>query len=227
MEHHFTGPSYTIGIEEELMICDAESYDLVNAIESLLEDAAEGEIKPELMESVLEIATEPAPDTAQAGRQLRALRAQVRETAAARGLAIGSAGGRPPPRWGGHRPGRPAAPRASRAGARDRRRARPRDRLGGDAPLRDVGGPAHRRPPALPRPRVLAALRRPPGAHLRRPRACRRRRSRQGHPRRQRHARAPRGPACPQRELAVLAGTDHGPAVRPHADLPRVPARRG
>src|SRR2546430_662294 len=37
MEHHFTGPSYTIGIEEELMICDARSFDLVNAIESLLE----------------------------------------------------------------------------------------------------------------------------------------------------------------------------------------------
>ena len=32
MEHHFTGPSYTIGIEEELMICDARSFDLVNAI---------------------------------------------------------------------------------------------------------------------------------------------------------------------------------------------------
>src|SRR3954462_8236381 len=39
MEHHFTGPSYTIGIEEELMIVDADSYELVNAIESVLEDA--------------------------------------------------------------------------------------------------------------------------------------------------------------------------------------------
>ena len=42
MEHDFTGPSYTLGIEEELMIVDAETYDLVNAIESLLEDHEDG-----------------------------------------------------------------------------------------------------------------------------------------------------------------------------------------
>jgi carboxylate-amine ligase len=99
MKHNFVGPSYTIGIEEELMIVDAESFNLVNAIESLLEDAPHGEIKPELMESVLEIATEPAPDTAQAGRQLRALRRQVRDTAAKRALAIGSAGTHPFAMW--------------------------------------------------------------------------------------------------------------------------------
>ena len=39
LEHRFTGPSYTLGIEEELMIVDAETLDLVNAIETLLEDA--------------------------------------------------------------------------------------------------------------------------------------------------------------------------------------------
>jgi carboxylate-amine ligase len=81
------------------MIVDAESFKLVNAVESLLDDAPEGEIKPELMESVLEIATEPAPDTDAAGRQLRALRRQVRDTAAKRGLAIGSAGTHPFAMW--------------------------------------------------------------------------------------------------------------------------------
>jgi carboxylate-amine ligase len=99
MEHNFHGPSYTIGIEEELMIVDAESYGLVNAIESLLQEAAEGEIKPELMESVLEISTNPAPNTARAGEQLRRLRAQVRSTAARRGLTIGSAGTHPFAMW--------------------------------------------------------------------------------------------------------------------------------
>jgi len=104
MEHHFSGPSYTIGIEEELMIVDASSHELVNAIESLLEDtrAADttaGEIKPELMESVLEIATRPAANTAEAGEQLRALRRQVCEIAASRGLAIGSAGTHPFALW--------------------------------------------------------------------------------------------------------------------------------
>src|SRR3954453_13278942 len=88
MEHNFTGPSYTLGIEEELMIVDGETYNLVNAIESLLGDHEAGEIKPELMESVLEIATKPAPNTVEAGAQLHALRAQVRATASRRGLTI-------------------------------------------------------------------------------------------------------------------------------------------
>jgi len=99
MEHHFTGPSYTIGIEEELMICDARSFDLVNAIESLLEDSSEGEIKPELMESVLEISTDPCANTVEAGEQLRALRRQVNEAAARKDLVIGSAGTHPFAMW--------------------------------------------------------------------------------------------------------------------------------
>ncbi len=99
MEHKFQGPAYTIGIEEELMIVDAESLDLVNAIESLLEPAPAGEIKPELMESVLEVSTDPCSNTAEAGDQLKALRAQVREAAARRNLTIGSAGTHPFAMW--------------------------------------------------------------------------------------------------------------------------------
>ena len=38
MEHRFTGPSYTLGIEEELMIVDEETLDLSNSIERLLAD---------------------------------------------------------------------------------------------------------------------------------------------------------------------------------------------
>jgi carboxylate-amine ligase len=98
MEHNFTGPSYTIGIEEELMICDGETFSLVNAIESLLHDG-DDRVKPELMESVLEIATRPASTTAQAGTELRALRREVGERAAARGLTIGSAGTHPFAMW--------------------------------------------------------------------------------------------------------------------------------
>jgi carboxylate-amine ligase len=103
---NFTGPSYTVGVEEELMIVDAQSYSLVNAIESLLEDSGasnverqHGEIKPELMESVLEIATKPCATTVAAGEQLRALRRHARETAAGRGLCIGSAGTHPFAMW--------------------------------------------------------------------------------------------------------------------------------
>jgi glutamate---cysteine ligase / carboxylate-amine ligase len=99
MEQHFTGPSFTIGIEEELMIVDRDSLELVNAIESLLEDADHGEIKPELMESVLEIATKPCANTGEAGAQLRNLRRQVRTNAANKGLTIGSSGTHPFAMW--------------------------------------------------------------------------------------------------------------------------------
>ncbi len=69
VEHRFTGPAYTIGIEEELMIVDAETLELSNSIESLLEALGEtNAVKPELMESVCEIATEPCRDTVEAGR---------------------------------------------------------------------------------------------------------------------------------------------------------------
>jgi carboxylate-amine ligase len=99
MKHNFTGPNYTIGIEEELMICDGQSFDLVNAIESMLQDAPKGDIKPELMESVLEISTDPCATLAEATDQLTALRRQVRDSAEERGLAIGSAGTHPFALW--------------------------------------------------------------------------------------------------------------------------------
>jgi len=99
MKSKFTGPNYTVGIEEELMILDSESYALSNAIEALLEEASDGEIKPELHESVLEIATRPCQSVPEAGVQLRALRNQVRDTARKRNLCIGSAGTHPFAMW--------------------------------------------------------------------------------------------------------------------------------
>ena len=99
MEHRFAGHSYTLGIEEELMILNGESLELVNAIEALLEPAPAGEIKPELMESVLEISTDPCQTVAEAETQLRALRRQVVDTAASKGMAIGSAGTHPFAMW--------------------------------------------------------------------------------------------------------------------------------
>jgi glutamate---cysteine ligase / carboxylate-amine ligase len=100
MEPKFTGPSYTVGIEEELMILDAETLALANAIEGVLEEyGEEGDVKPELLESVLEIATDPHPDARAAGEQLRQLRHAVAEAASRRGLQIGSAGTHPFAMW--------------------------------------------------------------------------------------------------------------------------------
>jgi carboxylate-amine ligase len=103
VEHRFTGPAFTIGIEEELMIVDRETLDLASSIEGVLEDLEgvekQGEVKPELMESVCEIATEPCRDTREAADQLRALRRLVQQMADGRGLAIGSAGTHPFALW--------------------------------------------------------------------------------------------------------------------------------
>ena len=100
VEHRFTGPAYTIGIEEELMIVDAETLELSNSIESLLEALGEtSSVKPELMEAVCEIATEPCRNTREAGLQLRQLRKRVQTTAESLGMAIGSAGTHPFALW--------------------------------------------------------------------------------------------------------------------------------
>src|SRR5256885_9728349 len=106
MDHHFDGPRYTVGIEEELMILDSSSLDLVSAIDSILgEDPPSGEIKPEFLESVLEIATSPCSDVASVGAELLALRGIARDRARARGLQIGAAGTHPFARWEGQRGG--------------------------------------------------------------------------------------------------------------------------
>ena len=101
MEHRFTGPPYTIGIEEELMILDAETLELSNSIETMLEAAKgeNGQVKPELMESVLEVATEPCKNTREVGAELRQLRSFVSELAQQHGLLIGSAGTHPFAMW--------------------------------------------------------------------------------------------------------------------------------
>src|ERR1041385_192936 len=100
MEHRFDGPRYTVGIEEELMILDAASLDLVNAIDSILgEQPPAGEIKPELLESVLEIATSPCANGREAGEELPARRAVARDRALRKGLEIASSGTHPFARW--------------------------------------------------------------------------------------------------------------------------------
>jgi carboxylate-amine ligase len=68
MEHNFTSAGFTIGIEEELMIVDAETLALSNGIELLLTEGEE-RVKPELMESVCEIATSPCRDVDAAGAE--------------------------------------------------------------------------------------------------------------------------------------------------------------
>jgi carboxylate-amine ligase len=84
--------AYTVGIEEELMILDAGTLDLAPGIDELVRDDDGDAVKPELHQSVLEIATRPAATVPDAGKELRRLRDTVQARAEAKGLRIAAAG---------------------------------------------------------------------------------------------------------------------------------------
>jgi carboxylate-amine ligase len=100
LDHKFgQGEAYTLGVEEEYMLLDAESFDLVQRIDTVLaafvghED--EARMKPELMQSTLEVATPVCRTAGEADRELRRLRGAVRQIAGDNGLRMGSAGTHP------------------------------------------------------------------------------------------------------------------------------------
>jgi carboxylate-amine ligase len=102
MEHRFRGTPFTVGIEEELMLIDPESLKLRQGIEVILGDLGEefeARVKPELMQSVLEIATVPHPTVADAAVELRSLRKTVRGAAERNGMLIAAAGTHPTALW--------------------------------------------------------------------------------------------------------------------------------
>jgi carboxylate-amine ligase len=84
------------------MICDAETLELTQGIDRILgalPDRFTGYVKPELMQSVLEVATLPCAGVAEANTQLADLRRLVREVGAGQGLAIGASGTHPAARY--------------------------------------------------------------------------------------------------------------------------------
>jgi len=90
---------YTLGVEEEYMLLDGESFDLVQHIDTVLEAVAGHElgtrINAELMQSVLEIATPVCHTAGDVAAQLRTLRGYVGEVARERSMRVGSAGTHP------------------------------------------------------------------------------------------------------------------------------------
>ena len=102
MDHRFTGTPFTIGIEEELMLVDPASLQLAQGIEAVLADAeggGVGQIKPELMQSVLEVATEPCANLGEASGQLRLLRDRVKGCAERNGMLVAASGTHPTALW--------------------------------------------------------------------------------------------------------------------------------
>lgn len=80
------------------MLLDPETFDLSHGIEEVLAAVPpdrEGQIKPELFQSVLEIATMPCGSVAEAGAELGELRRLVREIAAQHDMLVGAGGTHP------------------------------------------------------------------------------------------------------------------------------------
>jgi glutamate---cysteine ligase / carboxylate-amine ligase len=100
LDHNFgVGDQYTLGVEEEYMLLDNESFDLVQHVDTVLSAAQNGEltdrIGPELMQSVVEISTPVCKGVAQVDAELRKLRGLVSGIAGERGMRVGSAGTHP------------------------------------------------------------------------------------------------------------------------------------
>jgi glutamate---cysteine ligase / carboxylate-amine ligase len=100
LDHKFGGTSpFTLGVEEEYMLLDPETFDLVQHVDTVLGAVQNGEftqrIGPELMQSVLEISTPVCETPAEVDRELRKLRGYVTDLARGQGLRVGSAGTHP------------------------------------------------------------------------------------------------------------------------------------
>jgi carboxylate-amine ligase len=99
-EHAFgRSDPYTLGVEEEYMLLDATTFDLVQHIDTVLA-AVEGSeleavIRPELMQSVLEISTPVCRTISDVDHQLRRLRTAVTQIAREMDMRVGSAGTHP------------------------------------------------------------------------------------------------------------------------------------
>jgi carboxylate-amine ligase len=99
-EHRFgSSDPYTLGVEEEYMLLDGATFDLVQHIETVLAAISghelESQINPELMQSVLEIATPVCRTAGDVQRELLKLRAYVTQVGREQGLRVGSAGTHP------------------------------------------------------------------------------------------------------------------------------------
>src|SRR6187397_2464025 len=100
LDHRFGhSDPFTLGVEEEYMLLDGETFDLLQHIDTVLRAITGHELEPrinaELMQSVLEIATPVCRNAGDVQRELLKLRAYVTGVARQTGLRVGSAGTHP------------------------------------------------------------------------------------------------------------------------------------
>ncbi|MBA2242900.1 MAG: carboxylate-amine ligase [Chthoniobacterales bacterium] len=93
---------FTLGIEEEFQIVDPDSRELRPHSAELVargKENLEGNLKPEMHQSVVELGTKVCPDIHDARHQVISLRSELAGAAARAGLKIASAGTHPFSRW--------------------------------------------------------------------------------------------------------------------------------
>ena len=95
-------PRFTIGIEEEFQMVDRQTGQLSPRIQTILDKGQPvfGElIKPEMLQSTVEINSDILPDIPTARREMRDLRARLARLVGEEGLALVSAGTHPTALW--------------------------------------------------------------------------------------------------------------------------------
>ncbi len=96
-------PSFTVGIEEEYLLVDRKTRDLVvdppDSLMTECEKRLEGRVSPEFMQSQIEIGTSKCDNVKQAAEELAELRRTVSEVAGKHGLALIAASTHPFAQW--------------------------------------------------------------------------------------------------------------------------------
>ena len=96
-------PSFTVGIEEEYLIVDAKTRDLVRepdpAFQERCADLTDGHSTAEFLQCQVEVGTRPHASVADAGADLAALRAAIKKAASGFGYAPIAASTHPFARW--------------------------------------------------------------------------------------------------------------------------------
>jgi len=87
---------FSLGVEEEFQLVSSESYELTSRFDEVFEAVGgDPRVKPELMQSIVEVATHVAESAGEAVEEARELRASLRDAAAETGSLILSAGTHP------------------------------------------------------------------------------------------------------------------------------------
>ena len=100
LDHRFgASDPYTLGVEEEYMLLDPETFDLVQHVDTVLAaiygHELETQVTSELMQSVIEIRTPVCRTAGDLADELRKLRAYVCSIGREQSLRVGSAGTHP------------------------------------------------------------------------------------------------------------------------------------